>query len=201
MVYFGLLGPLLVQDDAGRTLSIRATRQRTVLAALLLHANRTVTADTLCDILWAGQKPPPRHHAALLNYLSRLRRDLGPGMRKRIETRPLGYAILIGDDTELDLRLLASLEERADAAMAAGDWAKARHYAEQALTLWRDEPLCDVPRHGCIRRSYRGWPRRGYGWPRPPPRRIFRPDGTTSRQVGSGSWYGRTRCGSDCTSG
>ena len=145
MVHFGLLGPLLVQDDTGRTLPIRATRQRTVLAALLLHANRTVTADTLGDILWAGRKPPPRHHAALLNYLSRLRRDLGPGLRKRIETRPLGYAILIGDDTELDLRVLASLEERADAAMVAGDWAKARHYAGQALTLWRDEPLCDVP--------------------------------------------------------
>jgi len=144
MVYFGLLGPLLVRDDAGRPLPIRASRHRTVLAALLLHANRTVTADTLVDMLWEGRKPPPRHRAVLLNYLSRLRGDLGLGLRNRIETRPAGYAVLIEDDLEFDLRVLAGLEERADAAKAADDWEQARRYAEQALMLWRDEPLCDV---------------------------------------------------------
>jgi Transcriptional regulatory protein, C terminal len=141
MVYFGLLGPLLVRDDAGRPLPIRASRHRTVLAALLLHANRTVTTDTLADMLWEGRKPPPRHRAVLLNYLSRLRGDLGPGLRKRIETRPAGYAVLIEDDLEFDLRVLAGLDERANVAKAADDWEQARRYAEQALMLWRDEPL------------------------------------------------------------
>jgi DNA-binding SARP family transcriptional activator len=107
-----------------------------------------VTADTLSDLLWDGGQPPARHHAALLNYVSRLRRELGPGLRSRIETRPPGYAISIRDDDEFDLWELTRLSELASASALAGDWEQAGERARRALALWRDEPLCDVPAAG-----------------------------------------------------
>jgi tetratricopeptide (TPR) repeat protein len=55
-VRFGLLGPVLV-SSAGSVAPVRAARQRTLLAALLLRANRVITADELADQVWDGAPP------------------------------------------------------------------------------------------------------------------------------------------------
>jgi DNA-binding SARP family transcriptional activator len=136
---FGVLGPLLVDGrDAGV-----AGKQRVVLAALLLRANRVVSADTLIDALWDGA-PPASARVTLQGYLRRLRRDLGGGAGQRIITRDPGYLIRVADG-ELDLDVFTGLCERARSAGAGGDWPGASAQLGRALALWRGEPLADVP--------------------------------------------------------
>ena len=53
---FGILGPLEVRRD-GVPLEIAGTRQRAVLAVLLLNANRVVAAERLLDDIWGEDQP------------------------------------------------------------------------------------------------------------------------------------------------
>ena len=48
---YGVLGPLQVSDGE-RSIEITGTKQRALLAMLLLHANQVVSTDRLIDALW-----------------------------------------------------------------------------------------------------------------------------------------------------
>ena len=86
---FRLLGPLEAVDG-GRTLALGGTKQRALLAVLLLNANETVPGERLVDALW-GEHPPATATKAIQVYVSGLRRVLGA---ERLQTRGRGYAIL-----------------------------------------------------------------------------------------------------------
>jgi DNA-binding SARP family transcriptional activator len=58
---------------AGRSLPLRRSKQRGVLAMLALRANRTVSADELIDGLWA-EHPPASAAKNLQFYVSQLRK-------------------------------------------------------------------------------------------------------------------------------
>ncbi|MGH9181363.1 MAG: AfsR/SARP family transcriptional regulator, partial [Acidimicrobiales bacterium] len=75
---FGILGPLEVRSG-GALVDVGRPKQRAVLAALLLQANRVVPVDVLVDQLW-GDTPPARATGALQVYISGLRRSLEPGL-------------------------------------------------------------------------------------------------------------------------
>jgi DNA-binding response OmpR family regulator len=53
---FRSLGPLEVLDE-GRAVALGGSRQRSLLALFLVHANETLTTDRLIDELW-GDRPP-----------------------------------------------------------------------------------------------------------------------------------------------
>ena len=53
---FRILGPLEVSSE-GRDLALGGTKQRALLAVLLLRANEVVSTDRLIDELW-GDRPP-----------------------------------------------------------------------------------------------------------------------------------------------
>jgi DNA-binding SARP family transcriptional activator len=53
---FRLLGPLEVSEQ-DRPLDLGATKQRSLLALLLLNANQVVSTDRLIAELW-GESPP-----------------------------------------------------------------------------------------------------------------------------------------------
>jgi DNA-binding SARP family transcriptional activator/tetratricopeptide (TPR) repeat protein len=142
-VRFGLLGPLRVTDAAGRVAVLPSAKQRVVLAALLLGANATVSTDRMTEILW-GASPPPSAAAAVRNYVMRLRRQIGPA-GTRIVTRPAGYVVEIADPAELDLAQADRLRRDAGAAAQAGRWPEASALLSAALSLWRGEPLADIP--------------------------------------------------------
>ncbi len=137
---FCLLGPLTVRVD-GVVVPIPKGKQRALLAAMLLRAGRTVTADQLADVLW-GPVLPPSAATSLQNYVKRLRQALGTG-RDRILTQPGGYLIQVYPG-ELDI---AAMEQTLTAAIRSaqtGNWAEVSGYAVATLAWWRDDALCDV---------------------------------------------------------
>ena len=54
---FAALGPLEVSRN-GSPLPLGGPKPRTLVALLLLHANRPVMRDQLIDALWADGPPP-----------------------------------------------------------------------------------------------------------------------------------------------
>src|SRR5205814_9692309 len=114
-VRLGILGPLLVIDDAGAEVAVAAARQRTLLAALLVKANRIVPAAELAEIVWDGT-PPPGVGSTLRSYVMRLRHAVGPAVAARIRTGDPGYMCQVADD-ELDVRRFEALCRRGAAAL------------------------------------------------------------------------------------
>jgi DNA-binding SARP family transcriptional activator len=71
---FHILGPLEVLDE-DRALSLGGSKQRAVLAVLVLHANETLSAGRLIDALW-GERPPATAAKTMQVHISRLRKAL-----------------------------------------------------------------------------------------------------------------------------
>ena len=139
---FGLLGPLVVADAAGRRVEVPGPRLRMLLAALLLHANTPVSGEVLAEAVWDGA-PGPAAVRTLRSHIARLRRLLGPEAG-RVAAREPGY-LIHAEPSELDVAVFEALCHDADTALRAGAWAEASGHATRALALWRGAPLTDVP--------------------------------------------------------
>ena len=72
---FRILGPLEVLES-GHPVPLGGSKQRALLASLLLHANEVVSRDRLIDELW-GASPPATAPTALQVYVSQPRKALG----------------------------------------------------------------------------------------------------------------------------
>jgi DNA-binding SARP family transcriptional activator len=131
---FRVLGPLEVADQNG-SLVLGGVKQRSLLAALLLHANQVVSRDRLIDTLW-GPSPPLTCKKSIQVYVSRLRKGIG---ERRLVTYPPGYVLYV-DPGELDL---ARFERLAGEARRASPSVAAEKLRE-ALALWRGPPLADL---------------------------------------------------------
>ncbi|MGQ4333885.1 AfsR/SARP family transcriptional regulator [Streptomyces hayashii] len=138
---FRLLGPLDVEID-GRAVSLTG-RQRALCAVLLLHANHVVSVDRLIQCLW-DDRPPGAGAARVRALVAEVRRALGPSGTDLLTTRRPGYVMHAGP-AELDLLAFENLVRDGSRAAADGDWRTARRCGEEALELWRDEPLADLP--------------------------------------------------------
>jgi class 3 adenylate cyclase len=124
-VEFRILGPLEVVED-GRPLPLAGQKQRSLLVALLLHANEVVSSERLIDALW-GDRPPDTAQAALQVHVSQLRKLLG---QDRIATRSPGYAFRLAPD-ELDTTRFEALSTDGDERL------------HEALALWRGPALAE----------------------------------------------------------
>jgi DNA-binding SARP family transcriptional activator len=136
-----MLGPLSVRT-ADEEVAIAAGKQRVVLAALLVRANRVVSFDELASAVW-DCAPPASSRVTLRNYVKCLRQILGP-TASRLVTRDPGYLIRLGPD-ELDMLRFRALCERGGAAVRQADWERAAAEFAEALALWRGTPLADIP--------------------------------------------------------
>ncbi len=85
---YGLLGPLEVRRD-GVPLRLGGSRQRGLLAYLLLHANRSVRMEDLYAALW--REPPPSCRKIVQISISQLRRLLGDD---QLVTEAHGYRLV-----------------------------------------------------------------------------------------------------------
>jgi DNA-binding SARP family transcriptional activator len=137
---FGVLGSVVVAGD-GVLARVRASMPRSVLAALLLSANRVVGVERLMDVVW-GDDPPPAAAGALQNHVMRLRWALGPAA-SRLRTMAPGYVLEVGEG-ELDLEMFERWSAEGQRALQAGEWGAASRDLRAALALWRGDALADV---------------------------------------------------------
>ncbi len=132
-----ILGPIEIQAD-GRTVEIRGTIQRTLLAALLACGGRQVMTNSLMDELW-GTHTPGNAENALQAHVSRLRRRFEEAepvrTTPRLASLPSGYRLLTdGAQIDAELFLRATTEVRARPGM---DPVEVIAKLREALALWR----------------------------------------------------------------
>ncbi|MGW2648651.1 BTAD domain-containing putative transcriptional regulator [Streptomyces sp. NPDC001393] len=150
-LWFGLLGPMVVQGAPGTVIPLRALKRRMLLALLLLEPNRVVARDRIESVLW-GEHPPATARASLNNYVVQLRRSFGPG-RTRLRTVPTGYLLEV-QPSELDTREFGRMLAEAKAARERGEHAAVMRETTAALALWRDEPFADLPELADVTEPY-----------------------------------------------
>ena len=140
---FRLLGPLEVRCG-GVLLPIDAAKQRSLVAVLALAAGEPVAVERLISCLW-GDQPPPSARNSLQNYVLRLRRALQAGAeRGPLANSAAGYRLDTDTDT-VDVHRFRSLVRAAGSEVTTGKPESAAALLDEALGLWRGEPLADVP--------------------------------------------------------
>src|SRR3989454_6242455 len=142
---FRILGSLEVWSDQ-RRLPLGGSKQRMLLAVLLLHRNEVVSIDRLVEELWTG-RPPATAVKVVQVYVSQLRKALG-GRRTPSDaedvlvTRAPGYLLRVGRD-ELDADRFERLVEEGRRVLGAGSPRLATRTLLEALALWRGPALAD----------------------------------------------------------
>ncbi|MFC8329225.1 AfsR/SARP family transcriptional regulator [Streptomyces olivaceus] len=140
---FGLLGPLEIRIG-DRQVHLRAPKQRTLLAALLVSAGRTVTTGELVDHLWDGELPS-NGRGALHVHMTRLRKSLGaPEADELIRTVPEGYRAVLPPGSS-DLQRFDQALQEAVLARRRADLPAEAELLAAARSLWRGPALVDVP--------------------------------------------------------
>ncbi len=147
---FRVLGPLEVSYSE-TPVPIAGSRQRALLAYLVLNANRVVASERLIDELF-GEEPPDNALNSVHAGISRLRRQLSQAgvPEVPIVTRPPGYLFELGPG-ELDLEEFESLLEQGRRQLDAGAPEVAAATIREALDLWRGAPLADIARYAFAR--------------------------------------------------
>jgi SARP family transcriptional regulator, regulator of embCAB operon len=143
---FKILGPLEVWDQDQR-LPLGGTKERNLLALLLLRANRFVAVQYLIDQLWT-ECPPATARNLVQGYVSSLRKRLGldhdrRSSRPALTTHPPGYMLQI-DPMSVDASQFARLAEAGRRALYASRNEKALRLLDDALAHWRGPALPDV---------------------------------------------------------
>lgn len=138
---FRLLGPVEF-FDGGKWATIPAAKLRTLLAILLLNANRVVPVELLVAELWAD-KPRGRAAGLLAGCVWRLRSVLGDVDGKVLSTHSGGYRITVLPGA-LDLHEYESLVVAGRAAREAEDLTSAAKALSAAMEMWRGAALSDV---------------------------------------------------------
>ena len=156
-------------DDEVRAVPVRA--ERALLAMLALSPGRVVPTATLVDALWPSAESAHDPVNALQLRVSRLRRTLAAiGAPARLPREGAGYRLMV-DAQAVDLHRFVTLVEAARRT-ATPDLAVSRY--EDALRLWRGEPLADFA---------------GEAWAAAEAARLTPWAGTTNRSRTSRLWH------------
>lgn len=139
---FGILGPVECVTAGGQLL-VTGPRQQKLLAALLLEAGRTVSIETLIDVVW-GHHAPATARNQIHTLVSRLRREFAvEEQAPRIVSGTAGYALYL-DGTELDVAVFRDLVAQGYVAQERGDLTTAVETHRTALALWRGSALAGL---------------------------------------------------------
>ncbi|MGA4684102.1 BTAD domain-containing putative transcriptional regulator [Micromonospora sp. AB353] len=148
---FGVLGDVAVWTSDGTPVAVPGLKVRGLLADLLVHEGRPVTADRLIEDLW-GDEAPGNALGALQTKVSQLRRALGAGEaggRALVESGEAGYRLRTPSESvdagRFAALLLRSGAQREPAVRAAT--------LTEALSLWRGSPYADFSDERFVRQS------------------------------------------------
>ncbi len=134
MIEFRILGPLEVVGDDG-PVALGGQKQRALLALLLVHSGEVVATERLVNELW-GERPPKTATTSLQNFVSHLRKLLGP---ETLETKAPGYILRVDRD-RFDLARFEALSAEARRA----EPKERAKLLREALALWHGPPLADL---------------------------------------------------------
>ncbi len=137
---YRILGPLEVLDE-GSQLDLGPHKQRSLLALLVLNANRVVSTDRILEELWGDDSEGKEN--ALWVYISRLRAILEPDRAEPtvLITRDHGYTLLAAPDAVDATRFEAAAASGRSAIKA--DPEAASLLLCEGLSLWRGDALDD----------------------------------------------------------
>ena len=138
---FSILGPLEISDDAGRPIAVTRPLHRSALALLLLTAGQPSSSSRLIAGLW-GDQPPLSPDVSLRSCVYGIRKILPDA--GRLITHPSGYLLAV-EPGELDLDDFLDLTRRGRDALDGGNPRTATALLSQAISLWREPPLADLP--------------------------------------------------------
>lgn len=137
---FRILGPLEVEDDDGRLITIGGPQLRGLLGVFLLHPNRVVSTDRLVEHVWGGDSPTTAR-GLLQGRIAHLRRAIQQHDRQPLATRGPGYQLEVRPGE----RDLDTFDELVHAATNPTDHPATRsERLNEALALWRGPVLDGV---------------------------------------------------------
>lgn len=138
MVKYEILGSLELIHE-GRICTPTPPKVRTVLALLVLRANRVVLGESIIRELW-GDNPPRSAATTVQTYIYHLRKLFaregieGPG-RTLLESRARGYLLKV-EPGQLDAEIFEALLDEGRNHMKAGRHEEGAAVLRGALALW-----------------------------------------------------------------
>jgi DNA-binding SARP family transcriptional activator len=137
-----VLGPTELVADDGVVLPTGAPKQRILLTALAMNADRVISTDALTERVWP-EGAPASAHGSLQVYVSNLRRVLereaDRGRPRRLVSAADGYGLMT-QGLDLDVRDLERLVQAGRDLAARGEAAAGVGEYDAALALWRRAP-------------------------------------------------------------
>jgi predicted ATPase/DNA-binding SARP family transcriptional activator len=143
---FRLIGSMQLRID-GEPVKLPGAAERGLLAVLLLSAGRTVAASSLIDRLWSESAMPSDPLNALQLRVSKLRRALGAQGLDIVVREAAGYRVQVVPE-QVDLHRFVALVGAAREQGRSGAAAAALERYDEALALWRGDPLADFAGQG-----------------------------------------------------
>ncbi|MDX6764098.1 AfsR/SARP family transcriptional regulator, partial [Streptomyces sp. F8] len=140
---FRLLGPLLVQAEDG-PLRINGRRQATVLAMLVLYADRVVSVDTLVDAVWPDSPPATARNQIAICVATLRKTFKQAGVTDLLITSPPGYLLAKGEH-RIDVQEFLERADQGRDAARHGRTEEACTLFEEALSTWRGAALEETP--------------------------------------------------------
>jgi SARP family transcriptional regulator, regulator of embCAB operon len=145
---FDLLGPLSIKFH-GRDVTPSPPKQKRLLSVLLLNANKQVNTSTLLSELWEHNTPRSAG-ATLQTYVFKLRKHFESVLgcsadhiaNEVLLTCQNGYQLNV-DPAQLDITEFDELVAAGTETMRDGDYERAAHHLDRALSLWRGDIIPD----------------------------------------------------------
>ncbi|HLU74863.1 MAG TPA: BTAD domain-containing putative transcriptional regulator [Nonomuraea sp.] len=140
-----LLGPVTAVRG-GMEIGLGSPRRQALAAILAASPGQVVPISRIIDGIW-GDDPPRTAEQSVYTYVAGLRNALEPSRGRREPSKVLtgtagGYRLRV---SEVDAIVFTERLDRARRAIMRGDHAAALPDLEEALALWRGEPLPGVP--------------------------------------------------------
>ncbi|BCY08644.1 AfsR/SARP family transcriptional regulator [Actinoplanes sp. L3-i22] len=135
---FGILGPLEVRDHDSRT-ALGGTKQRRIVATLVLNAGRVVSLNELVDAVWDGE-PPATARKQIQNAVSALRRT---PVGQALSAAGPGYVLRVPAE-QVDAGRFEHCLTQAHAARTRHDLMHAAETLRAGLAIWRGPALAGV---------------------------------------------------------
>ncbi|HTI27905.1 MAG TPA: BTAD domain-containing putative transcriptional regulator [Kutzneria sp.] len=142
-----VLGPLRAWRG-DEEIKLGPARQRALFTALVFRNGDRMSREELIEAVW-GDEAPATAGGSVFTYISGLRRVLEPARSNRSVSTTLpsdgtSYRLVLDADA-VDATAFEALSHRAATALGGGDPEAAVNLVNEALAMWRGEPLSGLP--------------------------------------------------------